>query len=157
MKDLESSLVRFRSLSREMRLQLLLQYAKRLPELPAELCDARNAGLNRVEECQSPLYLWVGVEGGRVWIHADAPPQAPTVRGFMAFLIEHLNGASPERVAALPLDLLDQMGLGEILGVTRTQGLSAVLHRLRRDVQRAGGRIPGEEEGSKEESPDLPR
>jgi cysteine desulfuration protein SufE len=142
MKDLESSLLRFRSLSREMRLQLLLQYAKRLPELPAELCEARDAGLNRVEECQSPLYLWVGVEGGRVWIHADAPREAPTVRGFMAFLIEHLNGALPKAVEGLPSDLLDQMGLGEILGVARTQGLGGVLFRLRRGGRRAQEEAP---------------
>jgi cysteine desulfuration protein SufE len=144
MTDLERSLARFRTLTREMRLQLLLQYAKRFPELPEALHEARDAGLNRVEECQSPLFLWVGVEDGAVHIHADAPREAPTVRGFMGFLMEQVNGASPGEVEALPMDLLDRMGLGEILGVTRTRGLSAVLQRLKTDVRRAVAQRPSE-------------
>jgi cysteine desulfuration protein SufE len=139
MTDLEHALARFRTLTPEMRLQLLLQYAKRFPELPEALREARDAGLNRVEECQSPLFLWVAVEDGAVRIHADAPREAPTVRGFMGFLMEQVNGASPEEVEALPTDLLDRMGLGEVLGVTRTRGLGAVLQRLRTDVRRAAG------------------
>jgi cysteine desulfuration protein SufE len=120
-----------------MRLELLLQYAKRFPELPAELEAARDAGMNRVSECQTPLYLWVGVEGGHVNLHAWAPREAPTVRGFMGFLLSALAGAKVADVLALPRDLLDQMGLSEILGPTRTHGLGSVLYRIRADVERA--------------------
>ncbi len=142
MTDLEHALARFRTLNREMRLQLLLQYAKRFPALPEALREARDAGMNRVEECQTPLFLWVGVEDGVVRIHADAPREAPTVRGFMGFLMEQVNGASPEAVEGLPADLLERMGLAEVLGITRTRGLGAVLHRLRKDVARAAAGSP---------------
>jgi cysteine desulfuration protein SufE len=135
--DLTRSLERFRSLSREMRLQALLGYARRFPALPAELEEARDQGLNRVEECQTPLFLWVGIENGGVRIHADAPREAPMVRGFMGFLMDQVNGAPPEAVDALPADLLERMGLAEVLGVTRARGLGAVLERVRRDVRRA--------------------
>lgn len=128
---LERALSRFRSASREMRLQLLLAYARRFPELPPELAAARDAGLNRVEECQTPLFLWVAVRDGVVTLHADAPRDAPTVRGFVGFLMEVLNGAPAAEVAQLPLDLLDRMGLGEVLGVLRTQGLGSVIRRIR--------------------------
>ncbi|MFC1662084.1 SufE family protein [Gemmatimonadota bacterium] len=137
MNHLEEKLARFRSLNREMRLQQLLSYARKFPELPAELVEARDAGLNRVTECQTPLFLWVSVQEGKVRIHADAPRDAPTVRGFMAFLMETLNGQDPKDVAELPTDLLDRMGMGEVLGVMRTQGLGSVLHRVRGDVARA--------------------
>lgn len=137
MSELERGMKRFRMLGREMRLQLLLQHAKRFPDLPAELEEARDAGLNRVEECQTPLFLWVGVDAGKVRIHSYAPPEAPTVRGFMGFLMEQLEDAPVEEVEALPRDLLDRMGLGEVLGVTRTRGLSSVLERIRRDTARA--------------------
>lgn len=136
-QDLDRKVERFRSLGREMRLQMLLQYAKRFPELPRELEAARDEGLNRVEECQTPLYLWVGVEDGRVRIHADAPTEAPTVRGFMSFLMEVLDGATPEQVAGLPADLLQEMGLTEALGMVRIRGLSSVVERIKRDVARA--------------------
>lgn len=122
---------RFRSLSPELRLQWLLRYAKNFPPLPKELAEARDAGLNRVEECQTPLFLWVAVRDGVVTLHADAPRDAPTVRGFVGFLMEVLNGAPAAEVAQLPLDLLDRMGLGEVLGVLRTQGLGSVIRRIR--------------------------
>lgn len=136
MSELDHALERFRMLNREMRLQLLLRHAKRFPDLPPALEEARDAGLNRVEECQTPLFLWVGVESGGVKIHSYAPREAPTVRGFMGFLMEQLDGAPPEEVEALPQDLLDRMGLAEVLGVTRTRGLSSVLERIRRDAAR---------------------
>lgn len=139
MIPLEKSLQRFRSAPREMRMQLLLQYARRFPELPQELQEARDAGLNRVQECQTPLFLWVSVREGKVTLIADAPRDAPTVRGFMGFLMESLNGASSEDVSHLPDDLLDQMGIGEVLGVMRTQGLGSVIRRVKADVARAGG------------------
>jgi cysteine desulfuration protein SufE len=137
MAALEENLERFRSLDREMRMQLLLRYARKFPDLPEELREARDAGLNRVQECQTPLFLWVSVKDGAVTLHADAPRDAPTVRGFMGFLMETLNGAPAREVAELPQDLLERMGIGEVLGVMRTQGLGSVIHRIRRDVARA--------------------
>jgi cysteine desulfuration protein SufE len=137
MTRLERTLERFRTLDREMRLQLLLQYAKRFPPLPEELREARDAGLNRVAECQTPLFLWVSVRDGIVTLHADAPREAPTVRGFMGFLMDAVDGAAVEEVASIPLDLLERMGLGEVLGIMRTQGLGSVLQRIRRDVARS--------------------
>ncbi len=137
MTSLEKSLGRFQSLNREMRLQLLIQYARKFPELPPELAEARDAGMNRIQECQTPLFLWVAVKDGQVTLHADVPPDAPTVRGFMGFLMEVLNGASPEEVAELPDDLLDRMGIGEVLGIMRTQGLGSVIRKVKNDVARS--------------------
>ena len=137
--DLEKKVERFRALPREMRLQALLGHAKRFPELPDDLREARDRGFGRVEECQTPLYLWVGVEDGRVRIHADAPREAPTVRGFVGFLVEALNGATPATVAEVPEDLMERMGLGEVLGPLRSRGLGTVIRRIRRDVERATG------------------
>ena len=134
---LEKKVQRFRALPREMRLQALLAHAKRFPELPADLREARDRGLGRVEECQTPLFLWVGVEDGKVRIHADAPREAPTVRGFVGFLVEALNGSEAAAIGEVPEDLMDQMGLGEVLGPQRTRGLGSVIRRIRRDVSRA--------------------
>ena len=134
---LEEKVARFKALSRELRLQAMLGHAKRFPELPAELQEARDRGLGRVEECQTPLYLWIGIEDGRVRIHADAPREAPTVRGFVGFLVEALDGVDPATVADLPEDLMERMGLAEVLGVQRSRGLGSVIRRIRRDVARA--------------------
>jgi cysteine desulfuration protein SufE len=92
---------------------------------------------HRVNECQTPVFLWVEVADGKVHIHADVPPESPTVRGFISLLARSLAGAAPSDVARLPDDLLDQLGLSETLGMTRTQGLSAILHRIKRSVAAA--------------------
>jgi cysteine desulfuration protein SufE len=134
---LEHKVQRFRALPREMRLQALLGHARRFPELPEALREARDRGLGRVVECQTPLFLWIGIEDDKVRIHADAPREAPTVRGFVGFLVEALDGADPATVADLPEDLMEQMGLTEVLGMQRSNGLGAVIRRIRRDVGRA--------------------
>ena len=81
--------------------------------------------------------LWIGVEQGTVRIHAEAPREAPTVRGFVGFLIEALEGVEATSVAGFPADLLERMGLAEVLSVVRSRGLGAVVQRMRRDVARA--------------------
>ena len=138
MSALDEKLLRFKMLNREMRLQLLLRYSKSFPELPEWLREVRDEGLGRIEECQTPLFLWVSVnDDGILQIHADAPPEAPTVRGFVGFLMDVLNGQPASAVAELPNDLMERMGLDEILGVTRTRGLGAVLYKVKKDAERA--------------------
>jgi cysteine desulfuration protein SufE len=90
-----------------------------------------------VDECQTTVYLWVEIDGAGVHIHADVPREAPTVRGFVSLLARTLEGQTPDAVARLPMDLLDQLGLSETLGMTRTQGLTAILHRIKRSVASA--------------------
>jgi cysteine desulfuration protein SufE len=121
---------------RQERIDLLLDFAKSLPALPDRLAAHKDAS-HRVEECQSPVYLFVELEGDRVGLFADAPIEAPTVRGFVSMLLEGLEGASVEDVLRVPNDLVEKCGLAEILGMLRVRGLSGVLRRVKADVTRA--------------------
>src|SRR5271155_184061 len=121
---------------RQERIDLLLDFAKALPALPDRLVAHKDAS-HRVEECQSPVYLFVEFNGDRVLLHADAPIEAPTVRGFVSFLIEGLNGATVDDILQVPGNLVDRCGLGEILGMLRVRGLSGGLRRLKAEVTRA--------------------
>jgi cysteine desulfuration protein SufE len=56
------------------------------------------------------------------------------VRGFISLLARSLDGLPPDAVARVPDDLLDQLRLSEALGMTRTQGLTAILQRIKRAV-----------------------
>jgi len=121
---------------RQERIDLLIDFARNLPPLPERLAAHRDAS-HRVEECQSPVYLFVEVVGDCVALHADAPIEAPTVRGFVSLLIEGLSGATVEDVLKVPNDLVDRCGLSEVLGMLRVRGLSGVLRRVKGDVTRA--------------------
>ncbi|MDX2121424.1 MAG: SufE family protein [Gemmatimonadota bacterium] len=131
-EKLDKIVRRFMASDKQTRLELLLDYSKRLPDLPERYHAAREQGLNRVPECQSPVFLYLEAGEGGVVLHADAPREAPTVRGFVSLLARGLEGATPADVAALPADLLDQLGLSEALGMTRMHGLTAMIGRLRR-------------------------
>jgi cysteine desulfuration protein SufE len=120
---------------RQERIDILLDFAKSLPPLPERLIAHKDAS-HRVEECQSPVYLFVELDDGRVSLNADAPIEAPTVRGFVSLLLEGLNGTTVEEILKVPFDLVDQCGLGEILGMLRVRGLSGVLRRLKAEVTR---------------------
>ncbi|MBK7350692.1 MAG: SufE family protein [Gemmatimonadetes bacterium] len=123
---------RFHGADKQTRLELLLDYSKKLPPLPDRYHAARDQGLHRVPECQSPVFLFLEREGEGVVLHADAPREAPTVRGFVSLLARALQGVPPAEVAQLPPDLLDRLGLAEALGMTRTHGLTAMIGRIRR-------------------------
>ncbi|MGH2543139.1 MAG: SufE family protein, partial [Ardenticatenaceae bacterium] len=77
------------------RLDLLLDFATSLPDLPPELEAARDQ-MEQVPECQSPVFLSTRLEDGKVYYDIDVPREAPTVRGFASILYEGLNGATPE-------------------------------------------------------------
>jgi cysteine desulfuration protein SufE len=129
---LQNIVRRFQGSDKQTRLELLLDYSKKLPPLPERFHAARDQGINRVPECQSPVFLFLEREGEGVVLHADAPREAPTVRGFVSILAKALRGAPAQEVAALPGNLLDQLGLTEALGMTRMHGLTAMVGRIRR-------------------------
>ena len=127
----------FQMMDGPMKLELLLDYARQLPELPARHRAERDAGLGRVHECQSPVFLFPEVEGGAATLHAYAPSEAPTARGFVSLLKDVVDGQSPADVAAIPDDFLHRLGIGQQLGMMRLQGLTAVLHRVKAGIARA--------------------
>src|SRR5271156_4911260 len=133
---LDTIVAELRDLDRQERIDMLLDYAKSLPPLPDRLAAHKDAA-HRVEECQSPVYLFVELDGQRVSLYADAPIEAPTVRGFVSLLLEGLERATVEDVLQVPNDLVERCGLSEILGMLRVRGLSGVLRRVKGDVTRA--------------------
>ena len=120
---------------RQERIELLIDFAKSLPPLPDRLMALKDAG-HRVEECQSPVYLFVEHDGDRISLHADAPIEAPTVRGFVSILVAGLDGATAEEILSVRGDLIDRLGLPDILGMLRVRGLGGVLARLKAGVAR---------------------
>ncbi len=122
---------------RQERIEMLIDLARTLPPLPDRLAAFKDAA-HRVEECQSPVFLFVErAPDDRLAIFADAPIEAPTVRGFVSLLVEGLSGSTVEEVLQVPNDLVERIGLPEILGMLRVRGLHGVLRRLKREATRA--------------------
>lgn len=126
---------RFQRVPRDLRVQALLHYAKKVPELPERFAEDRSA-LEQVHECQTPFFLATEVdEDGTVHLFFDAPAEAPTVRGFAGILREGLEGQSAEAVLGVPPDFYSAMKLGEVVSPLRLRGMGAILARLKRQIR----------------------
>lgn len=125
----------FGDLSKNDRLNLLLEFSDNLPELPARYADHPDL-LERVEECQSPVYLFVEVDEAKdVHLFFTAPAEAPTTRGFASVLHEALDGTSAETVLNVNPDFPDLLGLTEAVSPLRINGMRAMIARIKRQVR----------------------
>lgn len=120
----------FAAVPKEVRLEALLDYSRRLPELPDRLVS-RPELLEVVPECQSPFALVVEHDGDMVRLYFRVPPEAPTVRGFAGILHEALDGASADEILAVPNDFYQKMGLREAVSSQRLNGMAAILARIK--------------------------
>lgn len=121
------------------RLQLLLEFSRELPEVPAKYADHPEMQ-ERVAECQSPVYIVVDVEAdGRVAMHATAPAEAPTTRGFASILAQGLTGLSSAEVLAVPDDFPQSIGLTRAVSPLRIAGMTGMLMRAKRQVRVKSG------------------
>jgi len=124
----------FADLDGREKLELLVDFANGLPPLPPEY-EARKASEDRrVHECQTPVFLWTEVVDGAARLVAEVAPEAPTVKGFVAILAEAVNGRPAHEAAFLSDDVLEKMGLAEVLGLMRTRGLRAIVARVKRGL-----------------------
>jgi cysteine desulfuration protein SufE len=129
----------FAELTPRERLELLLEFANKLPPLPARFQAERDAGIGRVHECQTPVFLWVELEDGRVRLYADAAPESPTVKGFVSLLGDVFSGAEPKEALDADANLVQRFGLIEALGMMRMRGLHAIAHAIRQKIAAASG------------------
>jgi cysteine desulfuration protein SufE len=116
------------------KLELLLEYSENLPALPARYNEHPDL-FERVEECQSPVFLFVEVEDNRVGVFFTAPEEAPTTRGFAGILSEVLHDKPVAEVLSLSDDFPDQIGLTEAVSPLRIRGMRAMIYRIKRQVR----------------------
>jgi len=116
------------------RLQLLLEFSNELPELPERYADHPDL-LERVVECQSPVYIFVEVQDGIVHLFATAPAESPTTRGFASILVQGLAGLSVQEVLEIPADYPQSLGLGEAVSPLRVRGMTGMLARAKRQLR----------------------
>lgn len=111
----------------EQRARLLMQWGERLEPLS----DTERSEANRVHGCESQVWLVEEIKEGRR--HFRAASDARLIRGLLAVLLARVQGLAPEELATLNLsDWFTQLGLSRQLSPSRTNGLNAVLDRMRK-------------------------
>ena len=125
----------FLSLSQAQKLELLLEFSENLPEVPDGM--VADDEWERVEECQSPVFIHVDTVSNPPGIYATAPREAPTTRGFASILVHGLQGMSAEDILRIPADFPHTLGLAEAVSLLRLRGMSGMLWRIKRHLEDA--------------------
>jgi cysteine desulfuration protein SufE len=110
----------------EQRARLLMQWGEGLEPLS----DEERQDANRVHGCESQVWLVVEQRDGHWRFRATS--DARLLRGLLAILLARVNDLEAGELAAVDLDAwFAQLGLARHLSPSRSNGLQAVLMRMR--------------------------
>ncbi len=107
------------------RYEYLLWFAKRVPPL----LDTDKTPANRVPGCVSQVYLAASLQDGNIFYRADADAQIP--KGLVGFLMEGLNGVTPEDVIQLQPHFIQKTGLNMSLTPSRSNGFYNIFQAMK--------------------------
>jgi cysteine desulfuration protein SufE len=120
------------------RYELLIWFAKRLQEFPAD----DKVPENKVPGCVSQVYVTATLEDGKVKFQGDSDSQL--TKGLVALLVEGLSGLTPEQILQVSPDFIQDTGLNISLTPSRSNGFynifqmmkqKALAHKLTMSVQ----------------------
>ena len=95
-----------------------------------EIDESKKTPQNLIEGCQSRVWLDAETDDeGR--IHYTADSDAIIVKGIISLLITVLNGHTPDEIINADLHFINDIGLGEHLSPTRSNGLVAMVKQMK--------------------------
>ena len=83
---------------------------------------------NKIEGCQSQVWMNAEIEDNKVIIEADS--DAMIVKGLIAILIRAYSGFTPAEILSIPPEFLTKIGIDRHLSPTRKNGLGAMLKQI---------------------------
>ncbi len=103
----------------------LMERARSLPPFP----ESEKTEETLVPGCTAELWLKASLHEGRVRFAVDSP--SLVVKGLAAVLIEVLSDSTPEAIAGADLGFIKTIGLEHQLSASRSNGLAAMVQRMR--------------------------
>jgi cysteine desulfuration protein SufE len=82
-----------------------------------------------IRGCQSRVWLHAELKDGKIEFNADS--DALIVKGIVALLLRVLNGRTPGEILENDLFFIDEVGLRQNLSPTRSNGLLAMVKKMR--------------------------
>ena len=107
------------------RYQLLIDMGEGEQALPA----ADKSESNLIDGCQSRVWLVCDEHDGRLQFRAES--DALIVKGIIALLIKVLSGHTAKEILDADLYFIDRIGLKDHLSPTRSNGLLAMVKRIK--------------------------
>lgn len=103
----------------------IIELGNAMPELDEQYKTPDNL----IDGCQSRVWLQADYEDGVINFSADS--DALIVKGIVAMLLRALNGHTPQEILDSDLHFIQAIGLQEHLSPTRSNGLVAMVKRIR--------------------------
>jgi cysteine desulfuration protein SufE len=107
------------------RYQYLIDLGRQLPPFP----DERKTEENRVHGCQSMVWLIPSGDASRM--HFDAASDSAIVSGLIALVLRVYSDRSAREIVETKPAFIQEIGLAKHLSPTRSNGLAAMLARLK--------------------------
>ncbi len=133
---LQQSIGLFDGLTREERMELLLEFADRLPEVPPRLRQDETQR-RPVHECLTPTWIYVEPDGESARIYVEVGEEAPSIRAMATLIIEGCQGTPRAQILAVPVDLAVQIFGPELVG-QRRYGLAGLISSIKQAVRGLG-------------------
>jgi cysteine desulfuration protein SufE len=115
------------------RYQYLIDLGRQLPPFP----DASKTEENRVHGCQSMVWLIPSGDASRM--HFDAASDSAIVSGLIALVLRVYSDRSAREIVETEPTFIQDIGLAKHLSPTRSNGLAAMLVKLKAQAAQALG------------------
>lgn len=84
---------------------------------------------NIIKGCQSKVWLIAEENNGK--IHYQADSNTDITKGLISLLIRVLNDRSPEEIIQADLNFIEKIGMGNIIGSQRSNGLASMIKQMK--------------------------
>ena len=105
--------------------QMLIDLGNDLEPLPEQYKTEQNL----IDGCQSRVWVQCDMQDGVMHLQADS--DALIVKGIVALLLRVLSDHTPQEILDADLYFIERIGLREHLSPTRSNGLLAMVRRIR--------------------------
>ena len=112
--------------------QMIIDMGKSLPELD----DIYMNDNYRLKGCQSTVYFVSKLNEENKTLSFKANSDAFIVKGLIALILKVFNNKSSSDILTTDLDFLKTIGLDQHLSVTRKNGLSSMIDRIKLEAKK---------------------
>ncbi|OGU55668.1 MAG: Fe-S metabolism protein SufE [Ignavibacteria bacterium RBG_13_36_8] len=92
------------------------------------LRDEYRTEKNKIEGCQSQVWMNARLDDGKIYLDADS--DAMIVKGLIAMLMRVYSGHTPDEILASSPEFIKKIGIENHLSPTRKNGLSSMLKQI---------------------------
>lgn len=106
-----------------------IYYIMELGDQLAEFPESERVDENIIKGCQSKVWLTTKEENDNIIFLADS--NTDITKGLISLLMRVLSGRKPQEILNAQLDFIDKIGMGNIIGSQRSNGLAAMIKQMK--------------------------